>query len=82
MNINSNKIKNDFMKFKKFKYRFLIENLSFSSSFMNDTKVLLMTCIGVNNGKLILINGIENIIFGVINLFQIGHRSTVKSNSN
>lgn len=70
------------MKFKKFKYRFLIENCSFSSSFMNDTKVLLMTCIGLNNGKLILINGIENIIFGVINLFQIGNRSTVKSDSN
>ena len=45
------------MKFKKFKYRFLIENLLFSSSFTNYTNVLFITCSELNDAKVSLING-------------------------
>ena len=70
------------MKFKKIKYRFLTENLSFSSSFTNDTNVLFITCNGLNNAKKYLTNGKEHKILGVIHLFQIENWSKVKSNSN
>ena len=80
--INSNQIINDLTKYKNYKYRFLIEDLLFSSSVANDTNVIFITCSGLNDAKKALINGKVNKTLEVINLFQIKNSSEVKGDSN
>ena len=43
-------------KHKEFKYRFLIENLLFSSNLENNTNVIFVTCHGLSDAKEALIN--------------------------
>ena len=71
INMTSNKIINELIKYKRVKYRFLIVNFSFSLSIRNDTIVLFTTYNRLNDAKAALINGKEHKILGVINLFQI-----------
>ena len=45
--LDSNDIIEKLSNYKKFKYRFLIENLLFSSNLENDTDVIFVTCNGL-----------------------------------
>ena len=80
--INSHQIINDLTKYKIYIYRFIIEDLLFSSSVTNDTNVIIITCNGLNDVKEALINDKIFKALGVINLFQIKNWSRVKGNSN
>ena len=80
--INSYQIINDLTKCKSYKYRFLIEDLLFSSSVTNKTNVIFITCNDLNDAKEALINGRVYKTLGVINLFQIKTWSEVKGDSN
>ena len=46
VSLDSNDIIKRFVKYKKFKYRFLVENLLLSSNLMNDTNAIFVTCSG------------------------------------
>ena len=56
VSLDSNDIIENLVKHKKFKYRFLIENLLFSSNLENDTNVIFITCHGLSDSKEALIN--------------------------
>ena len=55
--LDGNKIIGDLAKCQKLKYRFLIENLLFSSAILNDTNTIFITVNGLNEPKGTLING-------------------------
>lgn len=54
--IESNKIIESLLKYKKYKYRFVIESLLFSSRIQNDTKICFISCSIPNDAKEALIN--------------------------
>ena len=54
--LDSNEIVEDISKYKRFKYRFLIESLLFSSNLENDTDVIFITCNGLSDAREALIN--------------------------
>ena len=54
--LDSNDIIEKLSNYKKFKCRFTIENLLFSSNLENDTDVVFMTCDGLSGAKEALIN--------------------------
>ena len=54
--LDSNEIVEDILKYKRFKYRFLIESLLFSSNLENDTDVIFITCNGLSDAREALIN--------------------------
>ena len=56
VSLDSNEIIEKLVKYKEFKYRFLIENLLFSSNLENDTDVIFVTCDGLLDVKEALIN--------------------------
>ena len=49
--INSNKIVNYLLNYKTYKYTFIIENLLFSSSITNETKLIFKLCNGFSKAK-------------------------------
>ena len=51
VSLNSNDIFEKLVKYKKFKYRFLTENLLFSSNMENDTDVIFATCDSLTDAK-------------------------------
>ena len=44
-------------RFRRYKYRFIIDNLLFSSALTNDTNIIFVSCNGLNEAKNSLING-------------------------
>ena len=56
---------------KKYKYRFIVNNLLFSSSIQKDTNVIFIATNGLNDAKEALINGKILQLICVINLSQI-----------
>ena len=54
--LDSNEIVEDISKYKRFKYRFLIESLLFCSNLENDTDVIFITCNGLSDAREALIN--------------------------
>ena len=54
--LDSNEIIERLAIYKKYKYRFLVENLLFSTNLENDTDVIFITCDGVSDAKDALIN--------------------------
>ena len=44
------------IKYKKYRYRLLLESLLFSSNIKNDTDVILISCEGLSYAKQVLIN--------------------------
>ena len=54
--LDSNETVEDLSKYKRFKYRFLIESLLFSSNLENDTDVIFITCNGLSDAREALIN--------------------------
>ena len=54
MSLDSNDIKERLTKYKKFKYRFLIENKLFSSNFENTINVIFVTCNSLSDEKALI----------------------------
>ena len=70
ISMNSNKLLNKLEKYKKNKYRFVLENFLFSSNFTNETHVIFLCCGGLSNAKEALINSELKIFFGIYLSFQ------------
>ena len=68
-------------KHKKFKYRFLIENLLFSSNLENNTNVIFVTCHGLSDAKEALINSKIYKSLGVVYLSEIKYWNLEKGES-
>ena len=51
VSLDSNDIQERFTKYKKFKYRFLIENILFRSNFENSIDVIFVTCNSLSDEK-------------------------------
>ena len=81
INLDSNDIIENLSNNKKFKYRFLIENLLFSSNLENDTDVTFVTCNGLTNEKEALINSKIYKTLGVVYLSEIKNWNLVKGES-
>ena len=56
ISLNSNNVIRQLRKFSKYRYRFVLEILLFSSNFENQTDVISLTCDGLSNAKEALIN--------------------------
>ena len=81
VSLNSNGIIESLAKYKKFKYRFLIENLLFSSNLENDTDVIFVTCDGLSDVKEALHNSKIYKTLGVVNISEIKNWNLVKGGS-
>ena len=64
--LDSNEIVEDLSKYKRFKYRYFIQSLLFTSNLQNDTNIIFMTCNNLSDAKEALINSL-----GVVYLSQI-----------
>lgn len=71
MNLDLNDVIEKLWNYEKFKYRFLIENLLFSSNLENSTNVIFVTCNGLTNAKDALINSKIYKTLGVVYLSKI-----------
>ena len=54
--IDSNKIVDYLLNYKRYKYRFIAKNLLFSSRITNKTEIIFKSCDGLNDAKESLIN--------------------------
>ena len=63
VSLDSNDIIQRLVKYKKLKYRFLIENILLSSNLENDTNVIFVTCDGLSDAKEALINSSGRVHF-------------------
>ena len=79
--LDSNEIVEDLSKYKRFKYRFLIESLLFSSNLLNDTDLIFIKCNGLSNAREALINSKLYKTFGDAYLSQIKNWDIVKGES-
>ena len=69
--LDSNKIIKRLTNYKKYKYRFLVENLLFSSNLENDTDVIFIICDCLSDAKDALINSKIYNTLGVVYLSEI-----------
>ena len=76
--LDSNDIIEKLSNYKNFKYRFLIENLLFSSNLENNTDVIFVMCNGLTNAKEALINSKIYKTLGVVYLTEIKNWNLVK----
>ena len=67
---DSNEIVEDLSKYKRFKYRFLIESLLFSSNLQNDTDVIFITCNGLSDAREALISSKLYKALGAVHLCE------------
>ena len=65
-------------KYKKYRYRFLLESLLFSSNIENDTDVILISCEGLSDAKQALINSKLTSLLGVCYLNELKDWELVK----
>ena len=56
VSISSDDLMGELTKYKKYKYRFVLESLVFSSNFENNTDAIFVSCEGLNDAKEALIN--------------------------
>ena len=80
ISIDSNKIVNYLLHYKKYKYRFVIENLLFSSSITNEIEIIFISFNGLNDAKQPLINSRLYKTLGVIYLSEIKNWDIIKGN--
>lgn len=73
--IESKKIIESLLKYKKYKYRLVIESLLFSSRIQDDTEICFISCSMPNDAKEALINS------GFIYLSEIIKQDIIKGNS-
>ena len=81
ISIRDSKVNSFLARFKWCKYRFVIDNLLFSSALTNDTNIIFISCNGLNEAKESLINGKLFKTLGVINLAKIEYWDKVKGKS-
>ena len=68
-------------RYRRYKYRFVIDNLLFSSALTNSTNVIFVSCNGLNEAKESLINGKLFKTLGVINLAETEHWDKIRGKS-
>ena len=71
VSLDSNSLINELIKYKKYKYRFVIENLLFSSSIKNDTQVIFLLCDRLKSAKEAFINSKLYKTLGVVYLNEM-----------
>ena len=71
ISIGSNEVTDYLLSYKKYRYRFINENLLFSSSITNETELIFLSCDWLNNAKQSLINSKLYKTLGVIYLNEI-----------
>ena len=81
VNVRDSEVNSFLARFKRYKYRFAIDNLLFSSALTNDTNVIFVSCNGLNEAKDSLINGKLFKTLGVINDAEIEHWDKIKGKS-
>ena len=81
ISIRSYHIKQQLTNFKKYRYRFVLESILFSSNINNETDVIFVTCDGLSNVNTTLIN--SNLIdtLGVCYLHEIKDWDIIKGQS-
>ena len=68
-------------KYRKYRYRFLLQSLLFSSNIENNTDAIIVTCDGLNNANTALVNKKLKNIFVICYLNQIQDWEMVKGQS-
>ena len=79
--LDANKIIERLANYKKYKYRFLVENLLVSSNLENDTNVIFITCDGLLDPKDTVVNSKIYKTSGVVYLSEIKNWNLVKGES-
>ena len=81
VSISSDTVIQQLTKYKKRRYRFVLENLLFSSSFKNDTEVIIVSSEGLSNAKEALINSKLHNVLGVCYLSELKDWAETKGQS-
>ena len=79
--IDSNSIIKTSSRHKKFKFRFIIESLLFSTKVQNNTEVIFVACDGLTEAKSALINSKLCKTLGVVYLSEIKNWDLIKNDS-
>ena len=79
--IDSNKIIKTLSNYKKYRFRFIIESLLFSTNLQNNTDVIFVTCNNLMEAKTALINSKLYKTLGVVYLSEIKDWDLIKNNS-
>ena len=80
ISINSDVVIQKLTKYKKYRYRFVLESILFTWNIENEADVIFVICNGLNNAKHALINkNLEN-ISGVCYLTEIKDWEIIKDN--
>ena len=78
ISMNSNELLKKLQKYKKNKYRFVMENFLFSSNFTNERDVIFLCCDGLSNTKEALIDSELKKVLGVTYLSKVPNWSLAK----
>ena len=80
ISISSDTVIQKLTKYKKYRYRFLLESLLFSSNIENDTDVILISCEGLSDAKQALINLKLTSLLGISYLNELKVGNWLKDN--
>ena len=78
---SSDTIIQELTKYKKYRYRFVLESLLFSSNFQNNTDVIFVPSKGLSNAKEALINSKLHSVLGVCYLSKVKDWGEIKGQS-
>ena len=78
ISISSDTVIQKLTKYKKYRYRFLLESLLFSSNIEKDTDVILISCEGLSDAKQALINSKLTNLLGICYLNELKDWELVK----
>ena len=81
ISIKDSKVNTFLSRYRRYKYRFVIDNLLFSSALTNNTNVIFVSCNGLNEAKESLINGKLFKTLGVVKITEIKHWDIIKRKS-
>ena len=81
ISITSDSLTQKLTKYRKYRYRFVLQSLLFSSNIENDTDAIFVTCDGLNNANTALINSKLKNILGICYLNQIKDWEIIKGQS-
>ena len=81
ISITSDSLIQKLTKYRKYRYRFVLQSLLFSSNIENDTDVIIVTCDGLNNANTAFVNKKLKNILGVCYLNQIQDWEIIKGQS-
>ena len=81
VSISSNNLIRELTKYKKYRYRFVLESLVFSPNFENNTDVIFVSCEALNDAKEALINSKLQAVLRVCYLNEIKSWELAKGQS-